>query len=246
MEQYSEDHSNHPHSSDVTMARELTPKQEAFLEAYLECGRAAEAYRRAYNSKAAPIHAAKEGKRLLNHPHIASLVAEAKERSAQRTIAAVEQYELSPSRVLLELHRLAYANLATFAHKMPEELTEAEGRSLQSVTVEHVTIGQGPKAQTIRRVKYGIHNKRGALELIGRAQRMFPKADSDANDAPAPAVPVDPSDEAAAARRKARRDEVLAELNRLARPEPLEIEGSAEPEKPNGVHINGTTGKLHR
>lgn len=63
----------------------LTPKQHAFVEAYLETGNATEAYRRAYdctNMKEASIN--REAKALTDNPKIAARLQVLQERSAAR------------------------------------------------------------------------------------------------------------------------------------------------------------------
>lgn len=64
----------------------LTPKQERFAQLYVELGTAAEAYRRAYDSKGKPETCQREGHALLNNPKIAARVEETQERLAELAI----------------------------------------------------------------------------------------------------------------------------------------------------------------
>ena len=68
--------------------RGLTPKQEAFALAYFETGRAAEAYRRAYdvseNARDEWLYV--EASQLLDHPKIALRLEELSEQAAQLSI----------------------------------------------------------------------------------------------------------------------------------------------------------------
>src|SRR5215468_319576 len=76
----------------------LTPKQEAFILAYLETGNASEAYRRAYNASgmnAATIN--REAHSLLEHPKVAPRIRELQNHVTNR---AVEQVALSRAWVL--------------------------------------------------------------------------------------------------------------------------------------------------
>lgn len=64
---------------------DLTPKQEAFAQAYLETGNASEAYRRAYNAegmKEKSIH--ENASKLLNHAKVAPRLAELQAASAKK------------------------------------------------------------------------------------------------------------------------------------------------------------------
>ena len=81
------------------MAVELTPKQEAFALAYVETGSAAEAYRRAYDVRAATQHSTiySAASRLLAAPKIAARVGELQDQAASLSLytvkAAFEEYE---------------------------------------------------------------------------------------------------------------------------------------------------------
>jgi len=81
------------------MADALTPKQEAFALAYVETGNAAEAYRRAYDVKAATQHSTiyVAASRLLSDPKISLRVTELQDQAASMSLytvkAAFEEYE---------------------------------------------------------------------------------------------------------------------------------------------------------
>lgn len=69
------------------MAKELTLKQKAFAEAYLECGNATEAARRAgYSAKSADVN----GPRMLGNARISAYIAERMEPKEQRRIASAD------------------------------------------------------------------------------------------------------------------------------------------------------------
>jgi phage terminase small subunit len=63
----------------------LTPKQEAFALAYVETGNAAEAYRRAYDVKAATQHSSiyVAASRLLDNPKVMLRVEELQKQAAE-------------------------------------------------------------------------------------------------------------------------------------------------------------------
>lgn len=86
----------------------LTPKQEAFALAYVETGNAAEAYRRAYDVKAATQHSTiySAASRLLADPKICARVAEIQDQAAHLTLYTVkqafEEYEVARQLALQE------------------------------------------------------------------------------------------------------------------------------------------------
>lgn len=69
----------------------LTPKQEAFAQAYIETGNASEAYRRSYAAekmKAGAVHVA--ASKLLDNPKVALRVDELKAEHAERHAVTVD------------------------------------------------------------------------------------------------------------------------------------------------------------
>lgn len=71
----------------------LTAKQEAFALAYVETGNAAEAYRRAYDVKAATLHSTiySAASRLLADSKVCARVAELQDQAASLTLYTVKQ-----------------------------------------------------------------------------------------------------------------------------------------------------------
>ena len=80
-------------------AQPLTPKQEAFALAFVETGNAAEAYRRAYDVRAATLHSTiySAASRLLADPKIAARVVDLQRQAASLSLytvkAAFDEYE---------------------------------------------------------------------------------------------------------------------------------------------------------
>lgn len=75
------------------MADKLTPKQEAFVLAYVESGSASDAYRKAYAAggmTAKSIH--ETASRLLADPKIASRVAQLQAAAADRAVLTLEKH----------------------------------------------------------------------------------------------------------------------------------------------------------
>lgn len=116
----------------------LTPKQEAFALAYVETGNAAEAYRRAYDVKAATAHstiyvAASE---LLRNPKIRVRVEEIQQQAvdlAMYTIKdAFEEYEAARQLALQEAN--PSAAVAAVTGKVKLFGLEAPARSKAEIT----------------------------------------------------------------------------------------------------------------
>jgi phage terminase small subunit len=71
----------------------LTPKQKAFVRAYLETGNATEAYRRAYDaSKMTSAAIEVEAKRLLKHPLITLRLGEVNQKSEIKALLSLEEH----------------------------------------------------------------------------------------------------------------------------------------------------------
>ena len=157
----------------------LTAKQAEFLRIYLSNGRnGADAYRRAYTSKASPQNCAVEASKLIRHPKLAPRIAEAETRADQAVERAVERYAVSRERNVAELARMAYANMADYTRRTPEgelvvDFSNADRDALaavQEVVVEDFVDGRGDDARDVRRVRFKLAAKQGAIE---RLNRMF-------------------------------------------------------------------------
>ena len=146
----------------------LTPKQEAFVRAYLETGNASEAYRRAYDvaasTKAGTVE--KRAAELLRHPKVAARVEAEQTKLAQR-------HEVTADRILGELASIAFADPGHYFEWGPKGVTvkakdalTAEQRRVVGELSQTVTEGGG----TIR-VK--LHDKLGALNALGKHLGFF-------------------------------------------------------------------------
>jgi phage terminase small subunit len=84
----------------------LTPKQEAFIEAYFECDKnASKAYRRSYNPKNSLESTIwVEACKLLSHPKVAPRIAA---REAEQRKIAEDKFSVTQERILAELARCA-------------------------------------------------------------------------------------------------------------------------------------------
>ena len=131
----------------------LTPKQEAFILAYLGTGNASEAYRRAYHASgmnAATVN--REAHSLLEHPKLAPRLKDLRNRV---TNEAVEQVVLSRAWVLDRLMRHAQVCLG----EIPLRLKIRKAHSADVMELE--THQRDPSAAN------------RALELLGREANLF-------------------------------------------------------------------------
>jgi phage terminase small subunit len=164
------------------MARKLTEKQRRFAEAYLKNGRnAAQAYRTAYNTKGSPQLCAERAYELIRHPLIAAIIAEADAKAQAATQRVIDQYAVNEERVVAELARLGFSNMADYMrvgadgdpHLDFSALTRDQAAALAEVTVEDFRDGRGEEARDVRRVRFKLSDKRAALELLGKKLGMF-------------------------------------------------------------------------
>ena len=74
------------------MTFDLTPKQEAFAQAYVETGNACEAYRQAYSTKNMSQRALEvEASRLLQHPEVSLRLKDMQKASAEKHEITVDK-----------------------------------------------------------------------------------------------------------------------------------------------------------
>lgn len=86
----------------------LTPKQEAFAQAYLETSNACEAYRRAYNAKNMSQNAlGVEACRLLSSPKVALRLSELQQMSAERHNITIDRLTEMTMKAYDEAQRIA-------------------------------------------------------------------------------------------------------------------------------------------
>jgi phage terminase small subunit len=153
------------------VARKLTSKQTRFVAEYLTDLNATQAAIRAgYSAKTAQ----EQGSRLLSNVMVAAAIEVAQEARAQRT-------EITADRVLTELAKLGFANMADYMRASPggdpyldfSELTRDQAAALQEITVEDFKDGRGDEARDVRRVKFKLADKQAALVALGRHLGIF-------------------------------------------------------------------------
>ena len=106
------------------MSDDLTPMQEAFVQAYIETGNASEAYRRSYNAENYNDNAlAVQACRMLKHPKVALRIAALRQKH-------LERHELTVDDLVKELEEARDLALKTEAPSAAVAATMGKGKLL--------------------------------------------------------------------------------------------------------------------
>jgi phage terminase small subunit len=150
---------------------EPTHKQLRFVDEYLVDLNATQAAIRAGYS---PRSARSGGPLLLKNPAVARAVAERQSRIANHLFVSAE-------RVVVEYARLAFADMRDYMRfaqngdvlldwsAMPEDATKA----ILEVTQDVYTEGRGGAQREVKRTKFKLHDKRGALDALAKHLGLF-------------------------------------------------------------------------
>jgi phage terminase small subunit len=148
-------------------------RHEAFARAIVEGKSARDAYQAAgYKSKGRGADA--NASRLISNDNVARRVAELKEEAAKGAV-------MTGREVLEELSKLGRANMADYTRVGLDgdpvlnfaALTRDQAAALVEVTVEDFLDSRGEDARQVRRVKFKLADKRGALDLLGKYHKLF-------------------------------------------------------------------------
>src|SRR5215469_13741708 len=149
----------------------LTRKQELFVREYLvDLNATQAAIRSGYSKKTAR----QVGSENLTKPDIQE---EIKKRSSRRS----EKLELSADLVVSELMKLGLANMLDYVQTTDEgrayvdlsKLTRDQAAAIQEIVVDEYVDGKGDEARQVKRTRFKLGDKRGALELLGRRLKMW-------------------------------------------------------------------------
>ena len=146
------------------MAATLTNKQEMFCRAFIRCKNASDAYRKAYDCKSkkpATIHTS--AKELLDNPKIQARIEELQDKYS-------EEHDISPSRVLLELTRIAFANLQDAFDQDGRLLSPDEWQGDISHAIQQVRLSRDG---TVNQIK--LWPKTQALDALAKHLGLFEK-----------------------------------------------------------------------
>jgi len=137
------------------MARKLTDRQDRFVKEYLVDLNATKAAKRAGYSKRTAVQ-------------------KAQAERGKRT-------EIEADAVVRELGKIGFANMLDYLtigkdgdpYVDLSDLTREQAAAIGEVTVEDFTEGRGEDKRDVRRVKFKLSDKRGALVDLGRHLGMF-------------------------------------------------------------------------
>jgi phage terminase small subunit len=154
----------------------LTPKQEAFCQAYIETGNASEAYRRAYDVSpdTKPETINRKAIEVLQNGKVTARIEAARQQLA-------EKHEVTADRIVRELALLGFANMLDYIRTTSEgdayvdlsALTREQAAAISEVTVETYAEGKGDDAKDVKRVKFKLNDKRAALVDLGKHLGIF-------------------------------------------------------------------------
>src|SRR5215469_2878312 len=143
----------------------LTPKQSRFVQEYLiDINGKQAAIRAGYSSKTAEVQAS----RLLSNAKVDAAVREAMQARSKRT-------EITADRIVVELARIAFANMRDYwtkkgatlhLHRLDQDRTAA----VAEISIDETADGSGVLR---RRTRLKLHDKLTALVCLARHMGMF-------------------------------------------------------------------------
>jgi len=146
----------------------MTDRQWAFCRRYVKQGftNAAGAYRHAYPKCRSEKASESCASRLLTIAKVSAYLTEVREKSQERT-------QITADRVLEELGKLAFSNMENYAKWGPDGVTLQSSEDMDP----DVAAAVAEVAETITKdggsIRFKLHDKRGALESIGKHFGMF-------------------------------------------------------------------------
>lgn len=148
--------------------QKLTRKQQKFVEEYLVDLNGAQAAIRAGYSAASAKEIACEN---LTKPHIAAAI----------DAALAKTPGVTRTRIVNELALIGFSNMLDYIQPQPDgtayvdlsQLTRDQAAAIGEVTVEDYVEGRGEDGRAVKRVKFKLSDKQGALEKLGKVLGMF-------------------------------------------------------------------------
>ena len=146
-------------------------RRERFAEEYIvDLNVTQAAIRAGYSPKSAHV----TGQRLLKHAKVIATIRQLKLKRSERL-------EISADRVIHELARIGFANMADYINVTADgdafvdlsALDRDKAAAISEVTVEDFKDGRGEDARDVRRIKFKLADKRGALVDLGRHLGLF-------------------------------------------------------------------------
>jgi len=128
-----------------------------------------------------------------------SILHRVEEIKAAVTEKAIEKLAVTKERIVEELAKIGFSNMLDYMRAGPDgdpyldfsNLTRDQGAALSEVTVEDFKDGRGDDARDVRRIKFKLHDKKGALvdlaKLLGHVVDKHDHTSSDGSMSPKPA-----------------------------------------------------------
>lgn len=154
----------------------LEPKQRRFCQEYVvDMNASAAAVRAGYSSKTAK----EQGYRLLTNVLVQEEVQRLKEKAAKRA-------EITADMVIAELAKIGFSNIQDFVGKDNStvdlsKIESARAAAVSGVKVTTSTTGMGKSRQVEKKVEFRLHDKRAALENLGKHLGVFEKDNQQKN-----------------------------------------------------------------
>jgi phage terminase small subunit len=155
------------------------PKHESFVRNIVKGMSQREAYVAAgYTAKSGDVADA-AASRLLADVRVGHRLRELQEKVTER---AIEKAAVTKEQVLAELVKIGFANMLDYvrvqegtgdAYVDLSKMTREQAAAIGEVVVEEYTEGKGESARDVKRVKFKLLDKKGALVDIGRELGMF-------------------------------------------------------------------------
>jgi phage terminase small subunit len=151
------------------LTAKLTPKQQAFVRAYLETGNACEAYRRAYDAdRMKPGTVEKRAAELLRHGGI-------KGRLEVEQTKVAERHNITVDRIIGEYAAIAFADAGDFFDWGPKGVTVRDKSELTPLQRRVVAEASQTVTESGGTIRVKLHDKLTALERLGKHLGMFPE-----------------------------------------------------------------------
>ena len=146
-------------------------RREIFIREYLkDLNATRSAIAAGYSEKGARV----QGVRLLTNANV-------KQRIEEALAKKVDKLDISVDRVLGELSKMAFANMADYTKAQADgsayvdlsNLTREQWAAIQEVQTEEYVEGKGDDARNVRKVRFKLADKRSSLELLGKYLKLF-------------------------------------------------------------------------
>lgn len=141
----------------------LTPKQQKFINEYMiDLNATQAAIRAGYSQK----NAGKIGPELLGKTRIAQAVAAKQQKLAEKT-------EVTAERIVQELAKIAFSNMQDYAEWSRRGVVLKDSTDIAPDKAAAVSELTETTTESGGSLKFKLHDKKGALELLGRHLGMF-------------------------------------------------------------------------